>query len=1018
MSRIVILGAGKPLVGEENPALRQASPSIKVLDWLLHAVSPVVNYVTFVAGYKVDDVVNRYPDFNYVVNKQWSSTGASQSFLLGCENQGGDIYASYGDILFHRALVHEVRAADADVCVVVDRHWKSRYENRSQGDMERCEKVCLAGTQVCRLGSDIPASMADAEFIGFVKFGARVVQYLSSTGVSIPEEVASSHLTGLIEFLRIKGFVIDSVDVSGDWAELNEPADLAHFILGTKAQTLHRLQGVVKKSRIEDQVSFTVADWQEDSNRLVSEIQQTFNKKRLVVRSSALSEDGFGSANAGAYTSVLKVDCAQVSAVLDAVAEVIASYPDKNPANQVLVQPMVNSVVASGVAFTRTLAHGAPYHVINYDDVTRSTESITSGASSEHKTLLVHRNSVGVLGAVPDPVKSLIPAITEVESLLDFDSLDIEFAVGGGGIVHILQVRPIAVSHELGEEDDFEIQALLDQAEERFVALQKNTPFVVGESAYFGVMPDWNPAEIIGTKPRSMAMSLYRYLIMDTTWATQRAEYGYRDVRPQPLLVAFAGHPYVDIRASFNSFLPATLDDELAGRLVDFYLGWLAENPHQHDKVEFDVVPTCYGLDFERWQTRLIESGGFSVADVNQVEEGLKNITRDAFKRNANDLASISVLEERFDRINGADLPPLEKALVLLEDCKRYGTLAFSHLARSAFVAVTLLKSAVNREVISQAAVDSFLGSIRTVTHQFTESAAATAAGTLPWETFVERYGHLRPGTYDITSPCYRDDPEHFLAPVVERAKQQNHHELEESDWQSAKASFVKALMDAGLVESPLLVEQFMRDAIEGREYAKFVFTRNLSAALDCLVEYGESLELTRDDLSNITIDDLMHRRAGTGLVAGDEAKVLKRMAENGKSAHKLTSTIELPPLITQAVDFRVFLYPSNQANFVCSGKVTAECVDLQQQVEGESLDLTGKIALIPQADPGYDWLFGQNIAGLITMYGGANSHMAIRSAEFGLPAAIGVGETKYASLTLAQALELDAGNRRIQVIR
>ena len=79
---------------------------------------------------------------------------------------------------------------------------------------------------------------------------------------------------------------------------------------------------------------------------------------------------------------------------------------------------------------------------------------------------------------------------------------------------------------------------------------------------------------------------------------------------------------------------------------------------------------------------------------------------------------------------------------------------------------------------------------------------------------------------------------------------------------------------------------------------------------------------------------------------------------------------------------------------------------------------MKGKIVLIPQADPGYDWLFGQQIAGLITMYGGANSHMAIRAAEFGLPAAIGVGETKYQSLSNAVVLELDAGNRSIQVVR
>ena len=69
-------------------------------------------------------------------------------------------------------------------------------------------------------------------------------------------------------------------------------------------------------------------------------------------------------------------------------------------------------------------------------------------------------------------------------------------------------------------------------------------------------MPDWNPAEIIGTKPYSLSFDLYRYLITDEVWATQRAEYGYRDVRPHPLLVSFSGHPYVDVRASFNSFIP------------------------------------------------------------------------------------------------------------------------------------------------------------------------------------------------------------------------------------------------------------------------------------------------------------------------------------------------------------------------------------------------------------------------------------------------------------------------------
>ena len=75
-------------------------------------------------------------------------------------------------------------------------------------------------------------------------------------------------------------------------------------------------------------------------------------------------------------------------------------------------------------------------------------------------------------------------------------------------------------------------------------------------------------------------------------------------------------------------------------------------------------------------------------------------------------------------------------------------------------------------------------------------------------------------------------------------------------------------------------------------------------------------------------------------------------------------------------------------------------------------------MVLIESADPGYDWIFSYNIAGLITKYGGGNSHMAIRASEFGLPAAIGVGEALYKSLTHASVIELDVTNRKIEIIR
>ena len=51
----------------------------------------------------------------------------------------------------------------------------------------------------------------------------------------------------------------------------------------------------------------------------------------------------------------------------------------------------------------------------------------------------------------------------------------------------------------------------------------------------------------------------------------------------------------------------------------------------------------------------------------------------------------------------------------LVEDCKRYGTLPFAGLARSAFIAKDILLSFVNEKILNQQEVEIFLSNIRTV---------------------------------------------------------------------------------------------------------------------------------------------------------------------------------------------------------------------------------------------------------------------------------------------------------------
>ena len=106
-------------------------------------------------------------------------------------------------------------------------------------------KSIFSEDKINLLGSHIDPETANAEFIGLVYLSKKAIQELISIKDELKENDSSlrkANLSSLIELLRIRGFEVSCVDVNGDWAQLNEPQDLAKFILGTKAQTLKQSQ--------------------------------------------------------------------------------------------------------------------------------------------------------------------------------------------------------------------------------------------------------------------------------------------------------------------------------------------------------------------------------------------------------------------------------------------------------------------------------------------------------------------------------------------------------------------------------------------------------------------------------------------------------------------------------------------------------------------------------------------------------------------------------------------------------
>jgi hypothetical protein len=764
----------------------------------------------------------------------------------------------------------------------------------------------------------------------------------------------------------------------------------------TKAGTLAALQGVLKSARIAPLRVFTVANWQVNRSACVAGIPDSLGVGPWIVRSSCGREDGASTSNTGAFLSLPNVDTAGLES---AVERVIAAYGEPRPTDEVLIQPMLTQVVRSGAAFSHDPNTCAPYRVVNWSEGS-DTAAVTGGMGG--RVWQQAANSA----VPPAPIFAPILALLE-ELLLLFGNvpLDCEFAVtreAEGEVLWLLQARPLILSHT--PESGAVQAARLESIQRKVARGMQPHPFLMGRRTVYGVMPDWNPAEIVGIRPKPLALSLYRELITDAIWAYQRHNYGYRNLRSFPLMPHFFGLPYIDVRLSFNSFIPADLDEGLAGRLVDHYIDRLLAEPTLHDKVEFEIVFSCYTLDLPQRLERLAEAG-FSKHEREAIAHSLRKLTnrivhpKEGLWRG--DAAKIDTLNARRESLLASSADPLERIYWLLEDAKRYGTLPFAGLARAGFVAVQMLKSLVAVGVFSQADYDAFIGSVSTVSGQLARDRA-----TLDKATFLARYGHLRPGTYDILSPRYDEAPELYFdwnqrppAPGPVKPFALTLPQMRE---------IVKLLEAHGLQPDPVGLFDFMQAGIELRELAKFHFTRNLSDALALITEVGGHYGFSREDLAycDIAVFKELH------VAATDPKDVLMRNIEHGKARHAETLKLSLPPLIAKPEDVWAFEWPETAPNFITQKLVTAPVVGCDARDT-----LAGAIVCIPNADPGFDWLFAYPIAGLITAWGGANSHMAIRAGELGLPAVIGAGEVHYRRWSAAHRLHLDCAGRRVEVL-
>jgi phosphoenolpyruvate synthase/pyruvate phosphate dikinase len=772
------------------------------------------------------------------------------------------------------------------------------------------------------------------------------------------------------------------------------------FFNKTKAEVLLNLKKKNLLFRIPDTIAFSVCSWEINRNKIIYQIIDFFKKrevKKIIIRSSCFNEDNNSLSNAGKYLSIPNVNLDK-NFLKNSIQKVINSYDINHPRNEFIVQPMIQNVQTSGVIFTKDIETGSHYYVINYDDISGKTNTVTSGKGiNSNRIIYIFKKAVKQIKS--KRFRLLVKHIKDLETKIDNDNLDIEFLITKDFKFILLQARLITTKKKW---KSFPIKfhnLILKKCETKIKNLSKKTTNIYGKSTIFGLMPDWNPAEIIGRYPSQLSYSLYRYLVTSFIWSKSRYLMGYKKVRKE-LMYEFCGQPYIDVRLSLNSFIPFDLNSSVSKKVINFCINKLKKNPYLHDKIEFELIDTCFNFtttkDLKKKFTKIL-----SKKEINSYLQKLTNISNNSISKI--NKFSIYNLEQKVELINKKfDTKNLHKMsnLQILNYCRNYGVLYFAIIARHAFIAKSFLNSLVKKKIFTNNYATKLEKSISTVTTDILNDMFLVKKKKLSKKFFMEKYGHLRPGTYDVTSLRY-DEMKNFNF---------NAKKINQIYYKPSKKILIEINNQIKKTSLDFSADELINYIIKSlslREYSKFVFTKYLSEILKRISKFSEKRNIKREEISHLDIKFLIKQMSQK-----NNLRIIKKEITTSKINKSFNHFIKLPSLIMDWSFMKVVPFQVNNPNFVTSKKTEGKFIYINKSKHCKMSN--NRIILIENADPGYDWIFGFKILGLVTKYGGVNSHMAIRCAELGIPAVIGCGEQIFNDLITKQKIHFDCKHFKI----
>ncbi len=237
----IIIGAGRgsrlmPTTADTPKCFAEVGGR-RILDWTLAAFAENgIDDICFIGGYRIDNVRGAYPQLSFRHNDNWENNNILASLFHAEDRMHEAFICCYSDILFTPECVRRVLASDADISLVVDTNWLTRYEHRSEHPSDDAEKVTVANGLVRRVHRNIAEDEAHGEYIGMAKFSAAGASRLREsyhrrknefTGKPYREAKTfeKAYLIHLLQDMIEQGERMAHVDTPGGYIEIDTQED-------------------------------------------------------------------------------------------------------------------------------------------------------------------------------------------------------------------------------------------------------------------------------------------------------------------------------------------------------------------------------------------------------------------------------------------------------------------------------------------------------------------------------------------------------------------------------------------------------------------------------------------------------------------------------------------------------------------------------------------------------------------------------------------------------------------------